>query len=348
MNGSWVEPDIRDEVVVFIQYWSAKCQMTEQKFCQLLSLNQGKFCEWKKRFGKENQHQNNLPSNSQLNAEEKDKIIDYYCNREVDGYRRCAYDMIDKDIVCATPSTVYRVLSAAGVLRQKNASQSGKKGSGFDQPESPHEHWHTDITYVTIGERFYYLVFVLDGYSRAILRWDLLESMCNDDVHGVIHKAIEDYNLDQIPTLSGSIKTRKRLENAEIGSFGEPRIITDRGAQFSGKEFKTMLDQHGFTHVMTSAYYPQSNGKIERFHQSFKNECYRKKVPLDKEQAMKIIAEYVRYYNEERLHSALNYITPKDKMNGRDKEILKLRDERLKNARIQRLERNQNQVKEIS
>lgn len=90
------------------------------------------------------------------------------------------------------------------------------------------------------------------------------------------------------------------------------------------------------THVRTSPYYSQSNGKIERWHQSIKKECIRPKCPTNYEEAQRLINDYIAYYNDQRLHSSLGYITPKDKLAGREQEIFKLRDRRLAEARERR------------
>ena len=86
------------------------------------------------------------------------------------------------------------------------------------------------------------------------------------------------------------------------------------------------------THVGTSLYYPQSNGKIERWHQSLKRECIRPKTPLDIEDARRLVGEFVEYYNTEHLHSAIGSITPKDKLEGRENEIFAERDRKLAEA----------------
>ena len=88
--------------------------------------------------------------------------------------------------------------------------------------------------------------------------------------------------------------------------------------------------------VKTSPYYPQSNGKLERWHGTIKTECIRPKVPLSLEEARKQISEYIDYYNNERLHSAIGYIAPKDKLEGREKKIFKERDRKLETAREER------------
>jgi hypothetical protein len=87
------------------------------------------------------------------------------------------------------------------------------------------------------------------------------------------------------------------------------------------------------THVRTSPFYPQCNGKLERYHKTIKAECIRPKVALSLEEARMQIADYICHYNNERLHSAIGYIAPKDKLEGRDKQIFKEREQKLEAAR---------------
>jgi hypothetical protein len=115
-----------------------------------------------------------------------------------------------------------------------------------------------------------------------------------------------------------------------------PRIISDNGPQFIAKDFKEFIRTAGMTHVKTSPYYPQSNGKIERWHKTLKGECIRVQVPLSLDDARRLVADYVAHYNEVRLHSAIDYITPKDKLAGRDKDISDIRDRKLADARERR------------
>ena len=123
------------------------------------------------------------------------------------------------------------------------------RGKGFKHPLKPHEHWHTDISYVKIEHRFYFFICVLDGYSRFIVHWDLRENMKENDVAIVQQAALE-----KIPSVF-------------------PRYISGDGEQFTGTEFQYFIALHGLTHVRTSPYYPQSNGKVECFHGTIKKEC---------------------------------------------------------------------------
>ncbi len=113
----------------------------------------------------------------------------------------------------------------------------------------------------------------------------------------------------------------------------QPRVISDNGPQFIARDFKQFIRISGMSHVRTSAYYPQSNGKIERWHQSLKKECIRPKCPLSLAEARTVVKDFVEYYNTKRLHSALGYVTPEDKLQGNEKRIFAERDRKLAEAR---------------
>jgi putative transposase len=192
-----------------------------------------------------------------------------------------------------------------------------KKGTGFEQPLQAHQHWHIDVSYINISGTFYYLCSVLDGYSRSIVHWALRESMTEAEIEIILQGAKE-----------------KHPE-------AKPRVISDNGPQFMARDFKEFIRISGMTHVRTSPYYPQSNGKIERWHKSLKGECIRPGTPLTKEDALQLIQQYVDHYNTVRLHSAVGFVTPADMLAGRQAEILKARDRKLEEARQQRQIRRQ-------
>jgi putative transposase len=190
-----------------------------------------------------------------------------------------------------------------------------KKGTGYVQPTKLHQEWHVDVSYINVGGTFYFLISVLDGFSRYIVHQELRETMKELDIELVIAKEIEKH-----PGV-------------------KPRIIGDNGPQFIAKDFKEFVRQYGLTHVRTSPYYPQSNGKIERWHGSLKSECIRPSCPATKAEAEKRIASYVQYYNTVRLHSALGYITPADCLAGLCEVIGQERDRKLESARKLRQEK---------
>jgi putative transposase len=127
------------------------------------------------------------------------------------------------------------------------------------------------------------------------------------------------------------------LEGAKENHLeARPRIISDNGPQFIAKDFKEFIRLCGMTHVKTSPYYPQSNGKMERWYKTLKGECIRVKAPSSLADARRIVAEFVAHYNEVRLHSAIGYVTPADKLAGRESAIFAARDRRLDAARERR------------
>jgi transposase InsO family protein len=119
-----------------------------------------------------------------------------------------------------------------------------------------------------------------------------------------------------------------------------PRIISDNGPQFIAKDFKEFIRVSGMTHVRTSPYYPQSNGKLERWHKTLKGECVRPGSPLSLQEARELVERYVQHYNEKRLHSAIGYVTPMVKLEGRENKIFQQRDKKLEEAREKRSGKN--------
>jgi len=317
-----VEHDIRDKVVDFVNYWSETSGISISKFILWLSISSSKFYSWRSRYGRVNEHNSWIPRDFWLEDWEKEAIIEFYLKHPDEGYRRLTYMMLDKDIAYVSPSTTYRVLSNAGLLYKWNRNKS-LKGTGFRGPDRAHQHWHIDISYLNIRGTFYYLLSIIDGYSRYIIHWEIRESMRESDVEIVIQRAREKF--------------------PEVN----PRIISDRGPQFVAKEFKEFIRLSGMDHVLTSPYYPQSNGKKERWYRTLKSECIRPKTPLSVEEAREVVFEFVEYYNTRRLHSAIGYITPIDKLNGRELEIFASRDKKLDQARARRKANREKQKREF-
>lgn len=219
--------------------------------------------------------------------------------------------MLDANIAAAAPASVYRVLKAAGLCGTRAVIVS-RKGTGFEQPLRVHEHWHIDISYINICGTFYYLCSILDGCSRFIIHWEIRAQMTETDVEIILQRA------------------------RELFADARPRIISDNGPQFLARDFKEFIRIGGMTHVRTSPYYPQSNGKIERWHKSLKSEAIRPKTPLSLEDARRIVSDFVEEYNERRLHSAIGYVTPRTKLEGKEEEVFEARDAKLEAARAER------------
>jgi putative transposase len=306
-----VPHDVRDEVVDFVWRWSEQTEIGVGRFIQWLGIRASKFYDWRERYGRVNEHNGWIPRDFWIAPWEKQAIVAFHQEHPLEGYRRLTFMMLDADVVAVSPSSVWRVLGQAGLLSRWKGKPS-RKGTGFAQPPQPHQHWHIDVSYINVSGTFYYLCSILDGYSRSIVHWDLRESMTEAEIEVILQRAREKY------------------------PEAKPRIISDNGPQFIARDFKEFIRIAGMTHVRTSPGYPQSNGKLERWHKSLKSECIRPGTPLTREDAVRLIQTYVDHYNTVRLHSAIGYVTPHDMLAGRQAEIHAARDRKLEKARHQR------------
>lgn len=305
-----------------MQRWSERTELAKTRLIGWLGLGTSKFYQWQDRYGQANEHNGQVPRDFWLEEWEKRAIVDFHDRHPLEGYRRLTFMMLDDDVVAVSPSSVYRVLKAAARLDRRRFAPS-KKGTGFVQPLAAHQHWHVDVSYINVAGTFYYLTSVLDGFSRYIVHWEVREQMTEADVETIVQRALEKYPGEK------------------------PRIISDNGPQFIAKDFKEFIRLTGITHVRTSPCYPQSNGKLERWHGSLKRECIRPQAPRSLEEARRLVAQYVAHYNHVRLNSAIGYLTPEHKLNGLAEVIFAERDRKLQEAR-QRRQLARQQAREVA
>jgi len=295
-------------VVDWVYHWATRAEMPVTQFLLWLGIPSSKYYDWCLRYGQPNAHNDQAPRSSWLLPQEREAILDFQQEHPDEGYRRLCFMMLDADVVAVSPSSVYRVLRAAGRVNLQGQPSSAK-GQGFDQPGRAHEHWHIDVSYLNICGTFYYLCTILDGYSRYIVHWEIRERMTETDIETILQRG------------------REAFPDAT------PRIISDNGPQFVARDFKAFVRLCGMTHVRTSPYYPQSNGKIESWHKTVKRECIRPLTPLCLADARRIVADFVREYNTVRLHSGISYVTPQARLQGQDQQIVAERRRKLAAAR---------------
>ena len=279
----------------------------------MINLSSSKYYSWTLREGLQNNHNGVIPKDNWLLDWEKEAIILYAKNHTGEGYRRLTYMMMDENIVAVSPSAVYRILKREGLLNKWNQTKKSTKGLGFVQPTKTHQHWHVDIKYVNFKGTLLFLISVIDGYSRYITHHELRLHMQEFDVEITVQKALEKF------------------------PGNNPRIISDNGSQFISKDFALFLKSAQLKHVKTSIAYPQANGKIERYHRTINEEHLKKSSMINLEDARKQIAEYIEFYNTKRLHSSLFYLTPEDYLKGNVEEKLKVRENKLNEARNNRI-----------
>jgi len=254
-------------------------------------------------------------------AEEKAAVKAYALKHPAIRHRELAWRMVDEDIVYLSPSTVYRILKRDELVcpwrrRKKRHREEDEKA------RRPNHIWATDLKYVSIGSRNYYLISFLDEYSRYIVHHELLQSM---DGHSVSLAA------------QGALETLPRDVEGRLAA--SPEIRSDNGSCYVSREFGGVLDEHGLSHRRIAPHCPEENGIIERTHRTF-GEALDDMELTDYLQAERVIGKMIRWYNEERLHSALGFLRPVDYYHGDPAILREERRRKLAQARHRRKETN--------
>ena len=128
----------------FVRRWSEKTEIRMGRFIPWLGVTASKFYDWRQRYGCVNEHNCWIPRDFWLEPWEKEAIIDFHWKNPLEGYRRLTFIMLDRDVVAVSPSSVWGVLRSAGLLSHWSRRAS-RKGTGFEQPLQPHQHWHIDV-----------------------------------------------------------------------------------------------------------------------------------------------------------------------------------------------------------
>jgi putative transposase len=226
------------------------------------------------------------------------------------GYKRLTWQMVDEDIVYLRPYQVYRVLQEDDLLHRSSGSSSESLKRPPD-PDHPDQVWHVDLMYVWIAPRWYYLVDILDGYSRFLVHWSLNLTMLADTVTLTMQEAL-DRLVDRRP--------------------GEPKVVHDHGGQFLGAEWRAFVEGAGVTDIKTRVAHPESNGRLERLHRTHREECFTEEELDTYHQALAAMTSWSDYYNYQRPHSALKYLCPADYYRGDPQARLIEREQKLAQA----------------
>lgn len=254
---------------------------------------------------------------TEITPEEIEAVVDYRKRHPEVGYRKLTWMMVDENVACLSEASVYTILSGRGLLYGWARPDSEGTGKEYkDKPKRPHHHWHTDIAYIKIRNVFYFLIMVLDGYSRFLLDWELMSDMAGKSVERFVQRVKEKY------------------------PHVRPMLIHDNGSQFVSHDFKRLVTTLEIQSVPTRRNHPETNGKAERWNGSVKNEAIRPHSPASYGEAWEILNAYAMTYNHQRLHAGIHYLRPADLFFGRKETVLRERNEKLKRARQQRIEIN--------
>ena len=211
--------------------------------------------------------------------------------------------------------------AAKGELLALVARTRERTGHGGQAPAPPtrvHERWHTDLMYLRVGDGWYFLVTVLDAYSRYVVHWALLATMAAADVRYVLQHALE---------VTGA----------------HPKLVTDNGPQFTAAEFKELVRRFAVEHLRIRMYHPESNGLVERFHRSTR-EALGDEALRTFERAQALVEAWVRHYNETRLHAGLGYLPPAEYYRGDPAARRRERGVKLEHGRAERRRRNRERL----
>jgi transposase InsO family protein len=251
---------------------------------------------------------------------EREKVVEEALARPELSARELAWHVTDTVGSYISESSVYRILKSFDLVTSPAFVLISAKDR-FDRPtRRVHELWQTDFSYFkVVGWGWYYLLSVLDDYSRYIVSWRVFTGMGAEDVQELLDEAIAKTGVERV-------EVRHR-----------PRLLSDNGSAFVSGALRTYLEERGLTHTRGKPYHPMTQGKIERFHRTLKNVVTLRNFHLPWELEREI-AGFVRYYNQERVHEALDNLTPADVYEGRGREIQTAR-QRLKEQTLRRRRR---------
>jgi transposase InsO family protein len=253
---------------------------------------------------------------NRITPEEGDKILAVARESPDLSSRQLSAWITDNEGFAVSESTVYRILRREGLVKRQEIQPTAAK-EYHTKTTRPHQMWATDASYFrVVGWGYYYLVTVMDDYSRFILGWKLQKDMSANSLIEVVQKAVDATGMTDVP-----VEDRTKL-------------LSDNGAGYVSRAFRNYLNLVGIGHILSAPFHPQTNGKVERYQQSLKREVNQLPYELPSE-LERAIAAFVDYYNYHRYHKALGDVTPADVLYGRREQIL----ERRKEVRIQTINR---------
>lgn len=246
---------------------------------------------------------------NRLSQEEREYVVRYALEHPSLSPREIATHLVDGEGRFVSESTVYRLLREAGLIKPPETRGFPASKEYHTKTTGRNQLWQTDASYFfVVGWGYYYLISVLDDYSRMILAWKIQTSMSSPDIIDVVQLAAEFTGQPTVPVEPG------------------PRLLTDNGPGFLGQALEDFLKLRAMKHIKASPYHPQTNGKLERYHRTAKAKVnlFIYHSPTALREAME---SFVNHYNYRRYHEALGNVTPADVYFGRRATILARRKE---------------------
>ncbi len=289
----------------------ASSELPKRRTLNELGVPRSTYYRWlrrKEQQGLEDDVGGGNPPWNKLTFQEIDLVLSAARDMPDLSCRQLATWITDNMGFSVSESTVYRILSREGLVKRSEMRLAAGK-EYHRKTTGPHQLWATDASYFRVmGWGYYYMVTVMDDYSRFILAHKLQRDMTSDSFIEVVQEAVDRTGMDQVP-----IEDRTKL-------------LSDNGPGYVSRAFRDYLGMVGIKHILATPFHPQTNGKLERYHQTLKRDVNQLpyEMPSDLEAA---IVAFVSYYNYRRYHKALGNVTPSDVLKGRRPEILRRRKE---------------------
>jgi putative transposase len=253
--------------------------------------------------------------------EERRAVREYALKHAELRHRELAWRMVDEDVTYLSPSTVYRILRAENLVCPWRRRTKRRRDED-ERAQRPDQIWATDLRYVPVGRRNYYLISFVDEYSRYITHWELLGSMDGQSVSTEAQAAVE---------------TLPRDEHGDL--LARPDIRSDNGSGYVSREFAGVLAEHGLAHRPIRPHCPEENGLCERLQRTL-GEALEEEDLTDYFQTRDAVGRVIEWYNNQRLHSALGFLRPVDYYRGTPAHLHEARRRKLAAARHRRREKN--------
>ncbi len=286
----------------------AASMLSKSQVLAQLGIARRTYYHWLKRQREGDNDSRRIPWN-RLRADDEELIVAQARDYPELSPRQLAFRLVDEFGQFVSESTIYRILRKAGLIKKVETKGFAAGKEYHRKTRKPNEMWATDCCYLrVIGWGYYYLITVMDDFSRFILAWQLKRDMRADSLIDVVQQAIDATGMDKV-----TVKDRTSL-------------LSDNGSGYVSRAFEDYLRLVGIKHILASPFHPQTNGKVERYQQTLKGDI--NQVPYEMPSELKeAIESFVAYYNHQRYHEALGNVTPADVYYGRKESIIARRKE---------------------
>lgn len=301
-------------------------ELSVRQTLEELDVSRSSFYRWYQRYneygydGLANRPPNIKRFWNKIPDHEKEKVVEVALDCPELSPRELAWKITDSEGTYISESSAYRILKSYDLVTSPNYIVMAAADEFKNKTKQIHELWQTDFTYLkVIGWGWYSLSTVLDDYSRYIIAWKLFTTMSTDDVVQTLDLAIKNSGINR-PTVKH-----------------KPRLLSDNGPCYIASDLQDFLARNDMSHTRGQPYHPMTQGKIERWHRTMKNQIKLQNYYFPGELEREIKA-FVDHYNHQRVHESLDNLTPADVYHGRAKEVMTLRNE-LKEQTLRRRRR---------